>query len=95
MLTKLIFLSFLSLSACLAPVAEPNADAVDETHSPEVALTAAELSSGLCCIDYTCPSNPEIETTGCKAGGLGPGTAFRTCFQKCGEPCDSSGWICE
>jgi hypothetical protein len=48
----------------------------------------------LCCIDYSCPGT-DIEFTGCKAGGSGPGAAYRACESACSVSCTSSGLYCD
>ena len=53
------------------------------------------LGGSLCCIDYWCPTNPDIEFTGCKSGGQGPGSAARACGAQCSVPCQNSGFICQ
>lgn len=68
--------------------------AAQDAASPEdEAVEEAELGGPLCCIDYGCPEL-ELEFTGCKAGGGGPGPAFQACRTACGRVCDVGAWIC-
>jgi len=86
-------IGFAGLSACMTP-----ADARDpdpETTEFTSQISDESLGGGLCCITYTCPTDPAIEFTGCKAGSSGPGGAFRACQTACGRICDAGEFVCE
>lgn len=70
--------------------------AMDEASVEESVDTGLQGGGGgLCCITYTCPTNPEIERTGCKDGPSGPGGAFQACHTACGTLCTAGDWDCE
>jgi hypothetical protein len=84
---------FAGLSACMTPadprVSESTADLTSQNSDESLG------GGGICCITYTCPTNPEIERIGCKNGPSGPGGAFRACQTACGTICDAGEWVCE
>lgn len=82
-------LACIGLSGCMESPAEQSPD-----ESYGVSESPLQSGSGICCIDYTCPTNPDIEFTGCKAGGTGPGGAFRACANACGQLCHAGEWTC-
>jgi len=97
-LSLLVLVGLLGLFACVrSPEAEPAPDPLSESAIELPSALAAESDAtgqGICCIDYYCPATG-FEITGCKAGGIGPGSAFRACADACGRYCEASGWYCD
>jgi hypothetical protein len=86
MLPAMILASLGILAAC-SPADEPNDKA------PEEPLD--QRSEALCCIDFFCPTDESIITTGCTSGQTSVGNAGRECKKLCGQLCTSSGLQCD
>jgi len=71
-------------------------DVGPDERQPEASVqgTTQDLAESVCCIDYSCPTNPDFDTTGCKIGGLGPGPAQRRCNAQCSVACEAGTWTC-
>lgn len=61
----------------------------------ETAEATDERSQKLCCAEFTCPTNSDVFSIGCKTSLGGIGNAANRCRQACGQACDSGGLICD
>ena len=97
-LSMIAAVCFVGLSACAESPEEdpgPVLESAAEVELPDdEAPTSDNVGGGLCCIDYSCPTNG-YEATGCKGAGSSIGAAYRLCDAACNVACKSSGLICD